>query len=64
MVEPTETETLETLDRFIQDMNIISQECQKTPLVVQNAPYHTPVGNIDEVRAARKPRLKWTPNLD
>jgi len=60
MIEPTETESLETLDRFIDTMLKIAQE---DPELVQSAPHATPVGRLDEVRAARKPVLRWEEGL-
>lgn len=60
MVEPTETETKETLDAFIQVMLQIAQEAEETPEVVQKAPHYTVVGRLDEVLAARKPKLRYT----
>jgi len=59
MIEPTETESLQTLDAFSQAMIEIAEETKKEPEVVQSAPHHTPVGRLDEVLAARKPNLRW-----
>ncbi|MFI5365778.1 MAG: aminomethyl-transferring glycine dehydrogenase subunit GcvPB, partial [Candidatus Binatia bacterium] len=59
MIEPTETESKETLDEFIAAMLRIAQEARETPDVVRNAPTHTPVGRLDEARAARHPVLRW-----
>ncbi|MBT9588108.1 aminomethyl-transferring glycine dehydrogenase subunit GcvPB [bacterium] len=56
MIEPTETESLETLDRFADTMLRIAQE---DPELVRSAPHNTPVSRLDEVRAARKPVLRW-----
>lgn len=56
MLEPTETESLETLNRFADTMLRIADE---DPEVVRSAPHTTPVGRLDEVRAARKPVLRW-----
>ncbi len=61
MIEPTETESKETLDQFIDAMIEIAREARETPDVVRNAPTHTPVGRLDEARAARRPVLRWTP---
>jgi glycine dehydrogenase subunit 2 len=61
MIEPTETESKETLDEFIDAMLRIAREARETPDVVRNAPTHTPVGRLDEARAARHPVLRWTP---
>jgi len=59
MIEPTETETPETLDEFCQAMLAIAQEAQDDPDLVKGAPYSTPVSRLDEARAARKPVLRW-----
>ncbi len=61
MIEPTETETPETLDRFIEAMIAIAREARETPDLVKNAPYTTPVRRLDEAKAARKPVLRWGP---
>jgi glycine dehydrogenase subunit 2 len=59
MIEPTETETLETLDAFADVMITIAQEVEENPEVVKEAPHQTPVGRLDETRAARQPNLRW-----
>ena len=64
MVEPTETESKETLDRFIEIMTTIARESKTAPEKIINAPYSTPVSRLDEVQAARHPNLKWTPPND
>lgn len=64
MIEPTETEPKEMLDHFIQVMNQIDQECRQNPEVVLNAPSKTPIRRIDEVQAARKPNLRWSPDQE
>jgi glycine dehydrogenase subunit 2 len=61
MIEPTETETPETLDGFIDAMLAIAQEAKDDPELVKSAPHSTPVGRLDEARAARKPVLRWEP---
>jgi glycine dehydrogenase subunit 2 len=61
MIEPTETETPETLDGFVEAMLAIAQEAKENPDVVKNAPHSTPVKRLDEARAARKPILRWDP---
>ena len=61
LIEPTETETKETLDAFVAAMSAISDEALKTPDVVKTAPHHTRLRRLDETRAARKPVLRWTP---
>jgi glycine dehydrogenase subunit 2 len=60
MVEPTETESLETMDEFINVMIKIAEEARENPEMVKHAPYNTKVRRIDEVKAATKPILKWT----
>ncbi|SDN07294.1 aminomethyl-transferring glycine dehydrogenase subunit GcvPB [Sediminibacillus halophilus] len=59
MVEPTETESKETLDGFIDTMIQISNEAKENPELVQEAPYHTVVKRMDETTAARKPILRY-----
>jgi glycine dehydrogenase subunit 2 len=59
MIEPTETESKETLDQFVADMVQIAGEAQTTPELLRAAPHHTPVRRLDEVRAARKPVLRY-----
>ncbi|MBL4937568.1 aminomethyl-transferring glycine dehydrogenase subunit GcvPB [Clostridium sp. YIM B02515] len=59
MVEPTETESVETLDAFIDAMIKIAKEAVENPELLKNAPYNTPVRRVDEVKAARTPVLKW-----
>ena len=61
MVEPTETESKETLDAFVDAVERIWEEVQTDPDLVRHAPHETPVGRLDEVRAARHPKLKWGP---
>jgi glycine dehydrogenase subunit 2 len=55
MVEPTETETRETLDHFADAIDAILAEAEDDPAIAQNAPYTTPVRRLDEVAANRKP---------
>ncbi|MYC07052.1 MAG: glycine dehydrogenase subunit 2 [Chloroflexi bacterium] len=61
MVEPTETESKETLDGFIEVMRAIAQEAQDDPDLLHNAPHDTPNTRLDEARAARRPYLRWQP---
>jgi glycine cleavage system P protein (glycine dehydrogenase) subunit 2 len=61
MIEPTETESRETLDEFIDAMLDIAREARENPAAVRNAPTLTPIGRLDEARAARRPVLRWTP---
>lgn len=60
MIEPTETESKETLDAFIDTMIRIAEEARDTPELVLNAPYTTVVKRLDETLAARKPVLNCT----
>ncbi|HEY8486749.1 MAG TPA: aminomethyl-transferring glycine dehydrogenase subunit GcvPB, partial [Limnochordales bacterium] len=59
MIEPTETETRETLERFAAVMARIAREAEQDPERVRQAPHHTPVRRIDEVQANREPRTCW-----
>jgi glycine dehydrogenase subunit 2 len=61
MIEPTESESLEELDLFIDAMRSIAKEVEETPEVVKTAPHSTRVSRLDEVQAARKPVLRWKP---
>ncbi|MFS0751460.1 aminomethyl-transferring glycine dehydrogenase subunit GcvPB [Oceanobacillus sp. 1P07AA] len=61
MVEPTETESKETLDGFIDTMRTIAKEVEENPELVQEAPHHTIVKRMDETTAARKPVLRYNP---
>ncbi len=59
MIEPTETESKETLDKFCDAMIAIAKECETDPGLVKGAPYSTPVSRLDETKAAREPKLHW-----
>ncbi|KMK76974.1 aminomethyl-transferring glycine dehydrogenase subunit GcvPB [Alkalihalobacillus pseudalcaliphilus] len=59
MIEPTETESKETLDEFIDAMIQIAKETEENPEIVQEAPHHTVIGRLDETTAARKPILRY-----
>ena len=59
MIEPTETESKETLDAFIEVMVEIARLAKENPAEVTQAPLHTPVKRLDETRAARQPDLRW-----
>ena len=63
MIEPTETESKETLDRFVLALKNIADEIKETPAIVDKSPLSTPVGRLDEVNAARRPNLRWHPPL-
>ncbi len=60
MIEPTETESKEVLDGFVDTMLKIAGESETNPDLVKTAPHNTVVGRLDEALAARKPVLKWT----
>ena len=59
MIEPTETESRETMDAFAEVLIAIAEEARTDPDLLHNAPHLTPVGRLDEVRAARQPDLRW-----
>ena len=59
MIEPTETESKETLDDFIAAMIEIAREAVENAELLHSAPHSTPVRRLDEVSAARKPDLRW-----
>jgi len=59
MIEPTETESKETLDHFIATMKQVLKEAEANPGTLENAPYSTPVLRLDEVLAARKLQVRW-----
>jgi glycine dehydrogenase subunit 2 len=61
MIEPTESESLEELDLFIDAMKCIAHEAEKEPELVRTAPHSTRVSRLDETAAARKPVLRWRP---
>ena len=61
MIEPTETESKETLDAFIAALEAIAREARDTPALLHAAPTLTPVGRLDEAHAARRPVLRWWP---
>ena len=59
LIEPTETETPELLDKFIKAMIVIKTEAYEDSQKLKNAPYTLPATRVDEVTASRKPDLKW-----
>jgi glycine dehydrogenase subunit 2 len=61
MIEPTETESKETLDAFIETLFAIDAEAADDEAFLHGAPYNTPVSRMDEARAARQPHLRWEP---
>ena len=58
MIEPTETESRETLDAFAR---VLRQIATEDPELLHDAPHTTPVSRLDEVKAAKTPVLKWKP---
>ncbi|MDI6900331.1 MAG: aminomethyl-transferring glycine dehydrogenase subunit GcvPB [Anaerosomatales bacterium] len=62
MIEPTETEGLETLDRFAEVMLRIAEEAAENPDLLHEAPLTTPVRRLDEARAVKQPDLAWRPD--
>jgi glycine dehydrogenase subunit 2 len=61
LIEPTETESLQTLDAFVAAMSAIRDEALKDPELLHGAPYSMPVRRLDDVRAARELDLAWRP---
>ena len=61
MIEPTESESKETLDGFIDAMKKIAQEAAENPEIVHTAPHNTIVSRLDETLAARTPVVRWEP---
>ena len=64
LIEPTETESKEVLDAFVDAMVRIREEAQTDPDLVTGAPYTLPVKRLDDVRAARELDLAWKPGPD
>jgi glycine dehydrogenase subunit 2 len=61
MIEPTESESMEELNLFIDAMQAIAREVEQDPELVKTAPHSTRVSRLDETAAARKPVLRWKP---
>lgn len=61
MIEPTETETKQTIESFALAMIAIAEEARQDPEMVQQAPHRSARSRPDEAQAARKPRLRWLP---
>ena len=59
MIEPTETESKETLDEFIQAMIEIAEECEKNPELLKNAPTETPIGRVDDTLAVKQLNVRF-----
>jgi glycine dehydrogenase subunit 2 len=64
MIEPTETESKETLDAFAEAMLRIAEEAREQPALLHDAPHDTPVRRLDEVTAARKPNIRFASAAD
>lgn len=62
MIEPTECESLETIDSFISTMRKIANEAAETPETVKSAPHNTPIGRVDDVLAAKHPVVVFKQN--
>jgi len=61
MIEPTESESVEEMDLFVEAMKSIAEEVEEDPQIVLDAPHSTRVSRLDETAAARKPVLRWKP---
>jgi len=61
MIEPTETESKETLDAFAEALLHIAEEARTAPALLHEAPHNTPVRRLDEVQAAKELVLRWEP---
>jgi glycine dehydrogenase subunit 2 len=59
LIEPTETESLETLDAFVEALKCIVGEAHTDPDLLHSAPHESPVRRLDETTAARQPNLRW-----
>ena len=64
LMEPTESVGRQDLDAFVQAMKDINEEAQTNPQLVIDAPHSTRIGRLDEAAAARKPVLRWKPNME
>ncbi len=63
LIEPTETESKQTLDGLAEALIAIRRECVENPELLHNAPHHLPVSRLDEVHAARQLDLAWRPTV-
>ena len=59
MIEPTESETKERLDKFVNVMVKIAEEIKQNPEIVNSAPHNAPIKKVDETLAARQPNLRY-----
>ena len=64
LIEPTESVGRADLDAFAEAMIDIDREAQEDPELVKNAPHSTRIGRLDEAAAARKPVLRWRPDME
>ncbi len=64
MIEPTESESREELDLFVDAMRQVAREAEENPELILNAPHSTRISRLDETAAARKPVLRWKPPVD
>ena len=60
MIEPTDSESKETLDHFIDVMKQIRKDAEDHPDILKSAPHNTPVRRLDEVKAIKELKVKWT----
>ena len=60
MIEPTESESIETLDSFIEAMKSVAKEAKEEPELLKTAPHNTLVKRVDDARAVKKPILTWS----
>ncbi len=61
LIEPTETESIETLDAFAEALIAVAEEARRDPELLRGAPHDAPVRRLDEATAARQPDLRWSP---
>jgi glycine dehydrogenase subunit 2 len=64
LIEPTESVGRQDLDAFVEAMRAINREAQENPQLVIDAPHSTRIGRLDEASAARKPVLRWKPDME
>lgn len=64
MIEPTETESREEIDLFIEAMREIAREAEEDPEKLRSSPNRTSIGRLDEVKATRDPILSWRMYLE
>ena len=64
MIEPTENESKDTIDAFVDVMRKIAEESKTNPELVKSAPYDTPTGRVDDVLAAKHPVVSYYQNLE